>query len=451
MFHRSRECSRTFAPKSELAEKKFTLLTYLGIRPDLIRMHQLLALLDGGQRKFGYRHIFVHSGQHFDYQLDGIFYRDLGVRRPDFNLRIGRDLKKANKGSHVEQAALLFTRTAAMIEKLRPDAVLYLGDTNTVLTSIIVAKYSVPVIHIEGGGRSYDWRMPEEKNRIIVDHLADVIYCYLDRYKQILLFEGVPEFRAVVVGNLIVDAIRNFLPAAEHIPILKKLGVVAKSYALCTLHRDEHLENRKILATKLRELNKLARTLPVVLPVMPRLRSSVRKFNLRGLLDGLNLNCTQPLGFLEFLNLEKNAALIITDSGTVQEEALVLGVPCLVARRSTERPETLAAGASLLAEDDLEKSALRAIDLPQTWDRAVLNPMGGSPSERIFSDILEKIHSGYFLRSRKFEMLEGNPFVNEAYGLIPPRAHRGSPASHLTRAVHAETKKSRRLMVGHSL
>ncbi|HXW16664.1 MAG TPA: UDP-N-acetyl glucosamine 2-epimerase [Candidatus Acidoferrales bacterium] len=432
-----------------MSKKKFTLLTFLGIRPDIIRMQRLLALLDRGQRKFGYRHIFVHSGQHFDYQLEGIFYRQLGVRLPDSNLRVGRDLKKVNKGSHVEQAALLFIRTAATIEKFRPDAVLYLGDTNTVLTSLVVAKYGVPVIHIEGGGRSYDWRMPEEKNRIIVDHLSDVIYCYLDRYKQILLAEGIPEFRTVVVGNLIVDAIRNFLPAAARNPILKKLGVVAKSYALCTLHREEHLENRKILTTKLRELSKLARTLPVVFPVMPRLRSSIHKFNLRGLLDELNLNCTEPLGFLEFLNLEKNAALIITDSGTVQEEALVLGVPCLVARRSTERPETLAAGASLLAEDDLEKSALQALDLPRTWDRAVLNPLGGSPSERIFSDILEKIHSGYFLRSRKFEMLGAYPFVNEAYGLIPPRG-RGSAPSHLTRAARAETRKSRRPMMRHS-
>ena len=144
-------------------KKPFKLVTFLGIRPDIIRMHKLLALLDQGQVRHNYTHTYVHSGQHFDFQLDGVFHRQLIVKPPKLNLRTGRSLKRTGKTGHVHQSALLFQKTAEMLERLRPDAVLYLGDTNTVLSSIIVAKYNIPVIHIEGGGRSFDWRMPEEK------------------------------------------------------------------------------------------------------------------------------------------------------------------------------------------------------------------------------------------------------------------------------------------------
>ncbi len=393
------------------------MVTFLGIRPDIIRTHKLLAMLDRGQARHGYRHIFVHSGQHFDYQLDGIFYRQLGVRQPDLNLRTGPMLKKSGKTNHVYQSALLFTKTAQMLEKLRPDAVLYLGDTNTVLSSLIVAKYGVPVIHIEGGGRSFDWRMPEEKNRIIVDHLSDAIYCYLDRYMKILLSEGIPAFRVVVVGNIIVDALNSFLPMAEKRLVLQRLGVQEKQYVLCTLHREENIENAEILASKLRGLRELSKTMPVVFPLMPRVDAGVKRFGLQKLLADPGLIRTKPLGFLEFLKLEKHARMIITDSGTVQEEALILGVPCLVTRRSTERPETIAAGATILADEDLVASAHRALKMDAIWDRDALNPMGGSPSERIYLDLVNKIRSGFFGTSRSFDMLSENRFARQAYGL----------------------------------
>ena len=399
-----------------MAKKTFNLVTFLGIRPDIIRTHKLLELLDRGQSQNGYRHIYVHSGQHFDDELDGIFHRQLKVRPPDLNLGIGRALKRRGKGGHVEQAALLFTKTAEMLERLRPDAVLYLGDTNTVLSSMVVAKYRVPVLHIEGGGRSFDWRMPEEKNRIIIDHLSDVIYCYLDRYKQILLSEGVPAYRVVVVGNIIVDALHAFLPRADLNPILKRLGVEEREYILCTLHREENIEDSAGFIAKLRGLQELSRDIPVVFPMMPRVRSKVKSLGLQKLFENSRILCTKPLGFLEFLKLEKEARLIVSDSGTVQEEALLLGVPCLVARRSTERPETITAGATVLAENDLCSNASTALGLMEDWDRNVLNPTGGSPSDRIYKDLIEKISSGFFARSRHFDTLKTNHFAREAYG-----------------------------------
>ncbi len=401
-----------------MAKKPFTLVTFLGIRPDIIRTHKLLALFDGGQAENGYRHIYVHSGQHFDHELDGIFHRQLGVRPPDLNLGIGRTLKRRGKGGHVQQSALLFTKTGEMLEKLRPDAVLFLGDTNTVLSSMIVAKYRVPLLHIEGGGRSFDWRMPEEKNRIVIDHLSDVIYCYLERYKQILLSEGIPGYRIVVVGNIIVDALENFLPLAERNSILERLGIAKREYILCTLHREENIEDDAGLRSKLQALQELSRTVPVVFPMMPRVRAKVKSLGLQKLFEKSRIICTKPLGFLEFLKLEKEARLIVSDSGTVQEEALLLGVPCLVVRLSTERPETIAAGATLLAYDDLGANVSRALGMTAGWDRKVLNPMGGSPSERIYNDVVAKIDSGFFARSRQFDMLKTNHFAREAYGDI---------------------------------
>jgi UDP-N-acetylglucosamine 2-epimerase (non-hydrolysing) len=397
--------------------KNFRLVTLLGIRPDIIRMRKLLHLLDRGQARHGYRHLYVHSGQHYDDSLEGIFHRELGVRRPQFNLRTGRTLKKRGKTGHVYQASFLFEKAAQMLERMRPDAVLFLGDTNTVLSSIVVAKYNVPMIHVEGGGRSFDWRMPEEKNRIIIDHLSDVIYCYLERYKQILLAEGVAGHRIVSVGNIIIDALEKFLPAARQRPILQSFGLQPREYALCTLHREENIEDRQVLAEKINGLRQLSRLLRVVFPVMPRVRARLRKYGLTNLLKGPGIILTEPLGFLDFLKLEVEAKMIVTDSGTVQEEALLLDVPCLVTRRSTERPETIAAGASILAEGDLFANAQRVLQMVPHWDRTVLNPLGGSPSERIYEDLLDRIRSGYFTESRSLAMLRENQFVREAYGL----------------------------------
>jgi UDP-N-acetylglucosamine 2-epimerase (non-hydrolysing) len=397
--------------------KKFRLVTFLGIRPDIIRMHKLLAMLDSGQARHGYRHTYVHSGQHFDFRLDGVFHRQLNVKPPKLNMRIGRILKRKGKTGHVQQSALLFQKTAEMIESLRPDAVLYLGDTNTVLSAIVVAKYNIPVIHIEGGGRSFDWRMPEEKNRIVIDHLSDLVYCYLDRYRQLLVSEGIPAFRVVTVGNIITDALSSFLRAAEKSPILDRLGLKEGEYVLCTLHREENIDDSDVLIAKVKGLQQLSNTLPIVFPMMPRLKARIRRNGLNRILRNSKIITTEPLGFIEFLKLEKSARMIVTDSGTVQEEALILGVPCLVTRRSTERPETLAAGATILADEDLCGNAHRALQMRTDWDRTILNPMGGSPSERIYQDLMSRILTGFLANSRSFEAIQQNGFVRQAYGL----------------------------------
>lgn len=400
--------------------KKFKLVTLLGIRPDLIRMFKLIDLLDKGQRGHGYEHVFMHTGQHFDYELDGVFYEELKLRKPDFNLNVGKTLKERGGATgHAYQTALLFERTAEMLEKYQPDAVLYLGDTNSVLSSVIVARYGIPVIHIEGGGRSYDWRMPEEKNRIVIDHLSDMIYCYLPRYREILLKEGIPPFRIKAVGNIIVDAINAFLPRAEKSDILKKLNIKPGEYCAVTLHREENTVNKEIFSEKIADLIRLSEKLPVVLPVMPRVKGLLEEFSLMDKLAKSKVITTEPLGFLEFLKLEKEARIIVSDSGTVQEEALILGVPCLISRLSTERPETITAGATILDNIKLYENALKLLDMKRDWDRAVLNPTGHSPSVAVYDDLVEKIKTDFFKKNRLYDFTEQDILVQQAYGKRP--------------------------------
>lgn len=396
--------------------KTFKLVTLLSVRPDLIRMHKLIKLLDEGQREGHYKHIFAHTGQHFDYELDEIFYEQLGVRKPDINFHIGKILKDAGGKTAVPyQLSFLFQKLAEYIEKSRPDAIMYLGDVNGVLSCIIAARYRIPIIHIEGGGRSFDWRMPEEKNRIIIDHLSDMIYCYLPRYKKILLSEGIPDYRIKVVGNIIDDAVKSFLSLAEKTPIHKTLGVSKQTYALVTIHREENIESQKDLTAKINGLIQLSKVMTVIFPIMPRVKKALERFELIPILRSSNIVQTKPLGFLDFLHLQKYAKVIITDSGTVQEEALVLGVPCLVTRRSTERPETIQAGATILANDNLYENTLKALELKRNWDKTVLNPYDTSPSEVIVKDLTIKINSNFFKKSRTFNFIKDNLFIKEAY------------------------------------
>lgn len=397
--------------------KRFRLVTLLGIRPDIIRMFKLIALLDRHQSKFGYEHIFMHTGQHFDYELDGVFYKELGVRRPDYNFGVGKTLKeRGGPTTHAYQTALLFERTAQMLEKFRPDAVMFLGDTNSVLASVVIARYGIPVIHIEAGGRSFDWRMPEEKNRTVIDHMSDLHYCYVERYRKILIHEGIDPFRIKVIGNIIHDAIDAFLPKAEKKTILQRLKLQPKQFALVTLHREENTGNAAALAPKILDLIRLSKEMQVVFPIMPRVCKNLERFGLTSKLNASSILQTKPLGFLEFLKLEKEARLTITDSGTVQEESLILGVPCLTTRLSTERPETIQAGATILANTKLYQNAKKAMQLKLGWNRWVLNPTRKCPSEVVMRDLADKMRSNYFKNSRTVKVRNARKLVLQAYG-----------------------------------
>ena len=403
--------------------KKFKLVTLLGIRPDKIRMYKLIRLLDEGQKKYNYQHIFVQSGQHFDYELDKVFYKELKVRQPNINLNIGKILKRQGKTTQAYQSALLFEKVDELVRRIKPDAVMFLGDTNTVISSLVVAKNNIPVIHIEAGGRSYDWRMPEEKNRIIADHLSDVLYVYLPRYRDILLSESIDDFRIKVIGNIIHDPLEDFAEVIEKREILKAIGIESQKFILVTLHREENISSKEVLAWKLSDISCFAKEkkMPIVFPLMPRTIAAAEKFGLKSVIKGNGWITGKPFGFFDFSKLEKEARLIVTDSGTVQEEALILGVPCVAARRSTERPETIRAGATILegfeGRKTLYKAMKKAFFMKTGWNRNILNPQGGSPSERVYKDLISKIREGYFKKSRNINYLKRNKFIKQAYNI----------------------------------
>jgi len=401
--------------------KKFKLLTLLGIRPDYIRMYKLIKLLD--ENKNDLEHILVHSGQHYDSELFGNFLKEFNIRKPDYDLGIGLSLKEKGISNHAYQVALLNERLYDLLEKIKPDEVMYLGDTNTVLSSVTVARCGIPVIHLEAGGRSFDWRMPEEKNRIVIDHLSDALYSYLPRYKEVLVAEGIDESRITVIGNIIIDAVNEFGYKADESRILKSLNATEKQFILVTLHREENISTKEILENKLIDIIKFAKekSLPVVFPLMPRTQSAIDNFGLQKLINDSTFVKTKPLGFFDFLRLEKSARLVVSDSGTVQEETLILGTPCVIARRSTERPETIWAGATILegqeGPDTLYNKMVEAYNMSTDWDRNVLNPEDGSPSQRVYANLLTKIKSGYFKTSRDFEKIKHIELTRQAYGL----------------------------------
>jgi UDP-N-acetylglucosamine 2-epimerase (non-hydrolysing) len=399
--------------------RKFRLVTLLGIRPDYIRMYKVIRHLD--HHKGNIEHILVHSGQHYDPELFGVFLKEFNIRQPDIDLGIGLSLQERGESNHAYQVGLLTERVYDMIERVKPDAAMYLGDTNTALSSPTVARCGVPVIHLEAGGRSFDWRMPEEKNRVVIDHVSDALYSYLARYKEQLVAEGIEPFRVTVIGNIIVDPLTEYSPQINESSILKKLGLREKEFILVTLHREENISIKEILQNKLSNIERFGKEkkMPVVLPVMPRTGAATEKFGLAKVIkDWVK---TKPLGFFDFLKLEKTARLVVSDSGTVQEETLIVGTPCVIARRSTERPETIWAGATVLegqeGKDTLYKSMVKAWDMPTDWDRTVLNPMGGSPSDRVYHDLVGKTENGYFEKSRNFDWLKPNKFVRDAYNI----------------------------------
>lgn len=402
-----------------MAKKPFRLITLLGIRPDIIRMFKLIQKLDAGQSEYGYEHLFMHTGQHFDYELDAVFYDQLGVRRPDHNLAVGKTLReRGGPTTFAHQMSLLFERVERIVEEYKPDAVMYLGDTNSVTSSFIVARHGIPVIHLEAGGRSFDWRMPEEKCRILIDHMSDMLYSYMPRYRDNLIREGIPDQRIKVIGNIIYDAVDYILPKINQSNILFQLGVESKKYCAVTLHREENTDDQASLTEKVQGLIKLAKDMPIVWPVMPRVQKNLEKWNLWDCIKKAKITTAKPLGFLEFLKLEKEAKLIVSDSGTVQEEALILGVPCLITRLATERPETVQAGATILSNTELYENAHRALALPPGWDRYALNPMRTSPSQLVYEDLVAKIGSNWFPASRRVDPNSATQHVREAYGIF---------------------------------
>ncbi len=305
-----------------------------------------------------------------------VFFEDLELPRPDHNL-------DARSGSHAEQTAKILTGIEKVLLQDPPSIVLVQGDTNTVLAgALAAAKLHIPVGHVEAGLRSFDRRMPEEINRIVADHIADYLFAPTRQAQEYLLREGIDGKKILVTGNTVVDAVeQNRKIAARNPGVLQRMGLAPQEYFLVTAHRAENVDTRAGLEGILSGLQAVNRTygIPVIFPMHPRTQKMMDHFGT----DARGITITQPIGSMEFLELEANARLILTDSGGIQEEACILRVPCVTLRTSTERPETIEAGSNMLAGTDPYAIGM-AVSTMMASGRSWTNPYGdGHAGERI--------------------------------------------------------------------
>jgi UDP-N-acetylglucosamine 2-epimerase (non-hydrolysing) len=315
-----------------------TIAIILGTRPEIIKMAPIIRECE--RRKLDY--FVLHTGQHYSHQMDSIFFEQLELPAARYNLDVG-------SGTHAEQTGRIMAGVEKVLMAERPDVVLVQGDTNTVLAGALAAsKLQIKVGHVEAGLRSYDRTMPEEINRVVADHISDYLFAPTEISRENLRKEGIAEEKIHVTGNTIVDSVyQNLEIAKRKVNVLADLDLEPKGYFLVTAHRAENVDNSNRLGEILKGLELVSRefSLPVVFPVHPRTRKMVAEFGFE--FDGIR--AIEPLGFLEFLQLEANARLVLTDSGGVQEETCILGVPCVTLRDNTERPETLNVGSNTLA------------------------------------------------------------------------------------------------------
>ena len=326
------------------------IMTIFGTRPEIIRLSLILKILD----QFS-EHTTVHTGQNYHESLSDIFIKDLEVRPPDAHFGI-----KSN--SFGDQAGQILSRTDEILEKYKPEKVLILGDTNSALAAIVAARKGITVFHMEAGNRCFDNRVPEEVNRRIIDHSSAILLPYTERSRENLLSEGIERERVYVTGNPIKEVLDSFADKIDASDAWQKFDVEKSDYFLVTLHRSENVDEAERFAKILKGLNAVVEKFgkKMLVSVHPRTAEKMSKFGLKA--DSDKIKLLEPLGFFDFVKLEKNAFAVLTDSGTVQEECSIFGIPNITLRDVTERPETLECGSNILSGAETD-SILRAVGI----------------------------------------------------------------------------------------
>ncbi|MEQ1592416.1 MAG: UDP-N-acetylglucosamine 2-epimerase (non-hydrolyzing) [Thiobacillaceae bacterium] len=340
------------------------LLCVVGARPNFMKIAPIMAAF----AEAGIAAQLLHTGQHYDEAMNDSFFADLGIPRPDHHLEVG-------SASHAVQTAEVMKRFEPVLEKVQPQAVLVVGDVNsTIACALVAAKRGVRVIHVEAGLRSYDRSMPEEINRVLTDQISDLLFTTERSALANLQREGIDAARVQFVGNVMIDTLHRNL--ARAVPSSVSLGQTLSQYAVLTLHRPSNVDDPDTLRALLDVVAEINRSLPVVMPLHPRTRGNIEKFGMTAMLDGLHI--LPPIGYLEMLGLMRDAKLVLTDSGGIQEETTALGVPCLTLRENTERPITLLEGTNTLVgpDPDAIRKAFREVmegggksgRIPEYWD-----------------------------------------------------------------------------------
>jgi len=355
-----------------------SLLAVVGARPNFMKIAPILRAAAAA----GMPARLCHTGQHYDRRMSEIFFEELRLPRPDLYLNVG-------SGSHAEQTARIMTAFEATILKERPELVLVVGDVNSTLAcSLVCAKLGVPVGHVEAGLRSFDRTMPEEINRRVTDILADLLFTTSPEARENLLREGVDGGKIHFVGNVMIDSLRHYEGDIARSRILEDLGLGSGDYSLMTLHRPGNVDREEDLRSLLGAVAEAGRRMPVIWPLHPRTRKTIQEFGIDA--PALGLRLVEPLGYFDFQRLMRDARLVLTDSGGIQEESTVLGVPCLTLRENTERPITCEIGTNRLVgtdpdnivagiRDAFDGTESHPAEIPPLWD--------GHAAERIIEMI----------------------------------------------------------------
>jgi UDP-N-acetyl-L-fucosamine synthase len=334
-----------------MAINKLKIMTFIGTRPEIIRLSRTMARLDEFVNQ-----VIVHTGQNYDYELNEIFFKELELRKPDYFLEVDKSSLEASVGDIIK-------KSGTVLRKEKPDAVLVLGDTNSCLAAYMAKRLHIPVFHMEAGNRCFDLNVPEEVNRRIIDHISDFNLVYTEHARRHLISEGLPHRRIYLTGSPMKEVLDYYIPKIKDAKSLDKLSLMAKNFFLVSTHREENVDNPQNLSRILHILNQLAEDykIPVIVSTHPRTRKKLEK------ITELQLNplirFLKPFGFLDYNNLQMNALCVLSDSGTISEESSILNFPAISLRQSMERPEAQDAGTIVLTgfEPDVVLNAIKVI------------------------------------------------------------------------------------------
>jgi UDP-N-acetylglucosamine 2-epimerase (non-hydrolysing) len=331
--------------------KKMKVMTIIGTRPEIIRLSRTMVLLDKHVD-----HIIVHTGQNYDYELNEIFFKELEIRKPDYFLNVDTSSIGAAIGD-------IIRKSEEVLKKENPDALLVLGDTNSCLSAYMAKRMKIPIFHMEAGNRCFDFHVPEEINRRIIDHIADINLVYTEHARRHLISEGLPHRRIYLTGSPMNEVLNYYLPKINESRVLNELKLKRKKYFVVSIHREENVDNSENLKKILDILKVLSKeyNYPVIVSTHPRTRKRLNEF--RNLKTNENIKFMKPFGFLDYIKLQVNSACTISDSGTISEESAILSFPAISIRESMERPEAQDSGTIILTgfDENVVISSINAV------------------------------------------------------------------------------------------
>ncbi len=360
------------------------IINVVGARPNFMK---IAPLMDAYKRLSSIEPVLVHTGQHYDKRMSSLFFDQLGIPQPDINLGVG-------SASHAVQTAKIMEAFEPVLLEHKPSAVLVVGDVNsTVACGLVAVKLGVKLVHVEAGLRSFDRQMPEEINRVVTDALSDLLFCTEPSGVANLRREGVSDKKVFLVGNVMIDTLLRHKETAEASTILDELNLTAGAYAAMTLHRPANVDDPEVFAGIIDALEVIQKDMPIIFPVHPRTRQNMDSGPLRERLSNMHgLRIMDPLSYLDFLKLLSSARIVLTDSGGIQEETTILGVPCVTIRENTERPVTIDVGTNILGgvRCDSILSAYRD-KMNDTRERSTPELWDGKAAERIVKILQEQL------------------------------------------------------------